>query len=71
MKKNVHDLKLYVAALFIISLIAATASIHLENKSGEMLQQYTEDYIDVNAENLEILSDYADSVELSEPTHHK
>ena len=70
MKKNVHNLKLYVA-LFIISLVAAAASIHLENKSGEMLQQYTKDYIDVNEENLENLSNYADSVELSEPTHHK
>lgn len=70
MKKDVHDLKLYVA-LFIIALVATAASIHLENKSGKMLQQYTEDYIDANAENLEILSNYADSVELSEPTHHK
>ena len=36
-----------------------------------MLQQYTQDYIDVNEENLENLRNYADSVELSEPTHHK
>lgn len=70
MKKDVHDLKLYVA-LFIISLAATAASIHFENKSGEMLQQYTQDYIDVNEENLENLRNYADSVELSEPTHHK
>ena len=70
MKNNVHDLKLYVA-LFIISLAATAASIHFENKSGKMLQQYTQDYIDVNEENLENLRNYADSVELSEPTHHK
>lgn len=70
MKKDVHDLQFYLA-LFIISLAVTAASIHLENKSGKMLQQYTQDYIDVNEENLENLRNYADSIELSEPTHHK
>ena len=61
----------YWALIFLIAAALTAASIHFETKSGQMLGQYTKEYIDSCDNYLQELKEIGNGVQIEEIPRHR